>query len=146
MAAQAPVDHGRRRKAIRYRHPLAQVAARNDETSILDIPVDIINNTVVLPQGSGFYALRAAGKPPTRRQRSAAAFWPDTSNPTSSTPRLRLRDLVTPVDKNLDPEPNGSFIDAGASTIYRENGHRMIAIKFSVRGRDLGKSPSTRPG
>ena len=27
---------------------------RNDETSILDIPVDIINNQVVLPSGSGF--------------------------------------------------------------------------------------------
>ena len=44
------------------------------------------------------------------------------------------------MDKNLDPEPNGSFIDAGAATIYRENGHRMIAIKFSVRGRDLGSA------
>src|SRR5207245_11154258 len=27
---------------------------------------------------------------------------------------------------------------AGASDIYRENGKRLIAIKFSVRGRDLG--------
>jgi cobalt-zinc-cadmium resistance protein CzcA len=32
---------------------------------------------------------------------------------------------------------NGSFERAGASDIYRENGKRMIAIKFSVRGRDL---------
>ena len=47
---------------------------------------------------------------------------------------------MTPVDKNLDMDPNGSFVDAGAATIYRENGHRMIAIKFSVRGRDLGSA------
>ena len=110
---------------------------RNDETSILDIPVDIINNQVVLAQGSGFTP-NAAGHalPPPAVGGSLA----DTSNPISSTPRLRLRDLVTPVDRNLDPEPDGSFIDAGAATIYRENGHRMIAIKFSVRGRDLGSA------
>ena len=50
---------------------------RTDETSILDIPVDIINNTVVLAQGSGFtpdpagHALRAArdgGQPDGRVQ------------------------------------------------------------------------------
>ena len=110
---------------------------RNDETSILDIPVDIINNQVVLAQGSGFTP-NAAGHalPPP----AVAGSLADTSNPISSTPRIRLRDLVTPVDKNLDPEPDGSFIDAGAATIYRENGKRMIAIKFSVRGRDLGSA------
>jgi cobalt-zinc-cadmium resistance protein CzcA len=110
---------------------------RNDETSILDIPVDIINNSVVLPQGSTFTPDPSGhALPPPALGGSRA----DASNPISSTPRLRLRDLVTPVDKNLDPEPGGSFIDAGAATIYRENGHRMIAIKFSVRGRDLGSA------
>src|SRR6185503_11095298 len=34
-------------------------------------------------------------------------------------------------------DPKGSFVQAGASTIYREQGNRMIAVKFSVRGRDL---------
>jgi heavy metal efflux system protein len=110
---------------------------RNDETSILDIPVDIINNQVVLPTGSSFTPYAAASALPPPAVGGAPA---DTSNPISSTPRIRLRDLVTPVDKNLDPEPNGSFIDSGAATIYRENGHRMIAIKFSVRGRDLGSA------
>jgi heavy metal efflux system protein len=110
---------------------------RTDETSILDIPVDIINNQVVLPTGSSFtpYAGGHSLPPP-----AVGGSLADTSNPVSSTPRIRLRDLVTPVDKNLNPEPNGSFIDAGAATIYRENGHRMIAIKFSVRGRDLGSA------
>jgi cobalt-zinc-cadmium resistance protein CzcA len=35
------------------------------------------------------------------------------------------------------PDPNGQFIRPGASTIYREQGQRLIAVKFSVRGRDL---------
>jgi cobalt-zinc-cadmium resistance protein CzcA len=110
---------------------------RNDETSILDIPVDIINNTVVVAHGSGFTP-NASGHalPPPALGGSLA----DTSNPISSSPRLRIRDLVTAVDKNLDPEPSGSYIGAGAATIYREDGHRMIAIKFSVRGRDLGSA------
>src|SRR5262249_1435471 len=110
---------------------------RNDEASILDIPVDIINNQVVLAQGSGFTPnAKGHALPPPAVAGSLAA----TTNPISRTRGLRLGDLVTPVDKNLDPEPNGSFIDAGAATIYRENGHRMIAIKFSVRGRDLGSA------
>ena len=131
---QSTMVEGEKRFDIAIRWPKWR---RSDETSILDIPVDIINNQVFVAQGSGFTP-NAAGHalPPPAVGGSLA----DTSNPISSTPRLRLRDLVTPVDKNLDPEPNGSFVDAGAATIYRENGHRMIAIKFSVRGRDLGSA------
>jgi cobalt-zinc-cadmium resistance protein CzcA len=33
-----------------------------------------------------------------------------------------------------------TFLRPGASTIYREQGERMIAVKFSVRGRDLGSA------
>ena len=33
--------------------------------------------------------------------------------------------------------PDPSFVRAGASTIYREQGNRLIAVKFSVRDRDL---------
>jgi cobalt-zinc-cadmium resistance protein CzcA len=110
---------------------------RTDETSILDIPVDIINNQVVLAQGSGFTP-NAAGHalPPPTVTGSLA----DTANPISSTPRIRLGDLVTPVGADYAPDPGGQFNRAGASTIYRENGKRMIAIKFSVRGRDLGST------
>src|SRR5262249_60276070 len=35
------------------------------------------------------------------------------------------------------PAPAGSCLRTGASTIYREQGKRLIAVKFSVRGRDL---------
>ncbi|MBV8556486.1 MAG: efflux RND transporter permease subunit, partial [Planctomycetaceae bacterium] len=110
---------------------------RTDETSILDIPVDIINNQVVLAQGSGFtpYASGHALPPPV-----VAGTLADTSNPISSTPRIRLGDLITPVGADYAPDPSSRLNQSGASTIYRENGKRMIAIKFSVRGRDLGSA------
>src|SRR5204862_4646630 len=61
-------------------------------------------------------------------------------NPLSNAPRIRLRDLVSPVGVNGAPDPRGSFERAGASTIYREQGKRMIAVKFNVRGRDLASA------
>jgi cobalt-zinc-cadmium resistance protein CzcA len=110
---------------------------RGSETSILDIPVDITNNQVVMstgpginpsPQGTGLAAPAKLG----------SQF--DTRNPIETTPRLRLRGLVSPVGKDGRPDPKGSFERAGASTIYREQSQRLIAIKFSVRGRDLGSA------
>jgi heavy metal efflux system protein len=97
--------------------------------------VDIINNQVVLAQGSGFTP-NASGHalPPPATSGSLA----DTSNPISSTPRIRLGDLVSPVGSDYSPSPGGQFSRPGYSTIYREQGKRLIAIKFSVRGRDLG--------
>jgi heavy metal efflux system protein len=44
------------------------------------------------------------------------------------------------VGEDGSPDPDGQFERHGASDIYRENGKRMIAIKFSVRGRDLGSA------
>ncbi len=111
---------------------------RDSVTSILDIPVDIINNTVVLPQGPGAVPLSkgfAVADP------SKSGTLADTSNPISQqAPRLCLRDVVSPVGDDGSADRNGEFERQGASTIYRENGKREIAIKFSVRGRDLGSS------
>jgi cobalt-zinc-cadmium resistance protein CzcA len=110
---------------------------RDNESSILDIPVDIINNTVVLAQGSGMTP-NAAGHalpPPT-----PVGTLADTSNPINSTPRLRLGDLVSPIGSDYQPDPSGRFNRAGYSTIYREQSKRLIALKFSVRGRDLGST------
>jgi cobalt-zinc-cadmium resistance protein CzcA len=45
--------------------------------------------------------------------------------------------LVAPLDAQGRPDRQGSYIQRGASTIYREQGQRLIAIKFGVRGRDL---------
>jgi cobalt-zinc-cadmium resistance protein CzcA len=107
---------------------------RSSETSILDIPVDIINNTVALSTGPGVVPSASGTGLATPSRVGTLA---DTSNPITGTPRLRLRDLVSPVGEDGAPDPNGQFERAGASDIYRENGKRMIAIKFSVRGRDL---------
>jgi cobalt-zinc-cadmium resistance protein CzcA len=108
---------------------------RGSEASILDITVDITNNQVVLAAGPGPNpAPTGTGLAPPPKAGSQT----DTSNPITSTPRLRLRDLVSPVGKDGGPDPYGNFERAGASTIYREQGERLIAVKFSVRGRDLG--------
>jgi cobalt-zinc-cadmium resistance protein CzcA len=107
---------------------------RGSETSILDIPVDVSNNQVLLAGGPGWNpSPTGSGLAPPPRVGSQT----DTSNPISNTPRLRLRDLVSPVGKNGQPDPSGQYERAGASTIYREQGKRLIAVKFSVRNRDL---------
>jgi cobalt-zinc-cadmium resistance protein CzcA len=109
-------------------------ALRGSETSILDIPLDVTNNQVVVATGPGASpSPSGSGQAPPATSGSPL----NTANPLSNTPRLRLRDLVTPVGKNGAPDPNGSFERAGASTIYREQGKRVIAVKFNVRGRDL---------
>jgi cobalt-zinc-cadmium resistance protein CzcA len=110
---------------------------RSSETAILDIPVDITNNTVVQSQGPGVIPSAFSTGLATPSTIGAKA---DTSNPIGSTPRLRLRDLVSPVGEDGAPDSDGQFERHGASTIFREQGKRLIAIKFSVRGRDLGSA------
>jgi Cu/Ag efflux pump CusA len=83
---------------------------RDDQSSILDIPVDILNNTLT------------PGAEPALQSKPL--------------PRLRLRDLVAPVGEDGRLDPKGSFARPGPSVIYREQGQRLIALKFRVRGRD----------
>jgi cobalt-zinc-cadmium resistance protein CzcA len=110
---------------------------RSNETAILDIPVDIINNTVAQKQGPGVVPTSLG----TGLANPSLVGSPaDTSNPISKTPRVRLRDLVSPVGEDGSPDPNGQFERQGASTIYREQGKRLIALKFSVRSRDLASA------
>jgi cobalt-zinc-cadmium resistance protein CzcA len=109
---------------------------RGSETAILDIPVDITNNTVVLAQGpSPQVNPQGFALPPPSFQGSQT----NSGNQAMSTsPRLRLRDLVSPVAEGGGIDPKGQFERAGAEMIYREQGERLVAIKFSVRNRDLG--------
>jgi cobalt-zinc-cadmium resistance protein CzcA len=108
---------------------------RGSEETILDIPVDIVNNQLVLASGPGVNpSPTGSGQAPPSKVGSQT----DTGNPITNTPRLRLRDLASPVGDNGEPDSHGHFERAGASTIYREQGERLIAVKFSVRGRDLG--------
>ena len=79
---------------------------RGSETSILDIPVDILNNTVIQNQGPGVIPSASGTGLATPSSKGSLA---DTSNPISNTPRLRLRDLVTPVGADGAPDPGGQF-------------------------------------
>jgi Cu/Ag efflux pump CusA len=88
-----------------------------DTAAILDLPVDVSNNQVV--PGPGQVRLDPAG------------------NPVAATPRLRLRDLVTPVGKDGEPDPGKDFVRAGAVAIYRDRGTRVLPVRFRLRGRRL---------
>jgi cobalt-zinc-cadmium resistance protein CzcA len=118
---------------------------RGDLSAILDIPVDITNNTVTagaqpsMPQtpvsgpSSGVSGSGTQIAPPAQTGSQFNAL----VNPIMGTPRLRLGDLVSPVGEDGRPDPGGSYVRTGASTIFREQGKRLIAVKFSVRDRDL---------
>jgi cobalt-zinc-cadmium resistance protein CzcA len=119
---------------------------RSSEEDILNIPVDVFNNRVTESadasagrgRGGAGQALSPLGSSGVSPETFGGANASASVQAMSQTPRRRLRDLVTPMDDegNLDAK-KGRFIRAGASTIYREEGDRMIAVKFSVRGRDL---------
>jgi cobalt-zinc-cadmium resistance protein CzcA len=117
---------------------------RGDEQSILDIPVDV-NNQVTpgyvpsLPQTTltgQAQGISTSGTSATMPSATGSVLGANLNN-LGNTPRRRLGDLVTPVDENGIPDPTGHFLRPGASTIYREQGNRLIAVKFSVRDRDL---------
>jgi heavy metal efflux system protein len=120
---------------------------RQDQSSILEIPVDIINNT--LTPGS------IPGAPQTTISGPASGPSPTgTGNPNPAPvssgltayntflPRLRLIDLVSPVGDDGRPDPTRKdFSRPGGSMITREQGKRFIAVKFSVsEDRDLASA------
>jgi cobalt-zinc-cadmium resistance protein CzcA len=118
---------------------------RNNLEAIKQIPVDITNNTVTpgyvastsqTPQTGGAVGVAANTTSQTGASKTGSTFG-GTYNDFSNAPRRRLGDLITPVNELGWPDPKGSFLRPGASTIYREQGNRLIAVKFSVRNRDL---------
>jgi len=117
---------------------------RDNTAAILDIPVDVGANIVETVSG-GANGPSSTGTslegPSATGSRSAGSM-----NNLSNSPRRRLGDLVTPLGPNHTPDPNGSFVQPGASTIYREQGQRMIAVKFDVRGRDLASAVDEAQG
>lgn len=107
---------------------------RASESSILETPVDLPNLNVIPPSGPGMSPSSTGNGQLTPSKTGTLVV---TENQISNIQRIPLRYVVSPVGPNGEPDPNGSFERAGASTIYREQGQRMIAIKFSVRERDL---------
>jgi cobalt-zinc-cadmium resistance protein CzcA len=130
---------------IALRWPLG---LRNDEEAILKIPVDVPNNMVTpgyvpsTPQTpfsspvSGFSTTGASMAMPSIVGSQVGGNFNNLSN----TPQRPLRDFLTPLDSQGRPNPSGHYIRPGASTIYREQGNRLIAVKFSVRNRDLASA------
>jgi cobalt-zinc-cadmium resistance protein CzcA len=121
---------------------------RDTQDKILDIPVEVTNNVVSSSSVATLGGTTLTGSSTGLASIGTSAAMPSltggmfngTINNLSATPRRPLRDLVTPLDKNGRPNPDGSFVSPGPSTIYREDGSRMIAVKFNVVGRDLGST------
>jgi cobalt-zinc-cadmium resistance protein CzcA len=118
---------------------------RGNEQAILDIPIEVTNNTVTPGYVPGTPQTPVTGASigvnPIGTNLPMPSLWGNLFNAAvtnvTSVPRLRLAQLVTPVNEAGIPDPNGKYLRSGASTIYREQGKRLIAVKFSVRGRDL---------
>src|SRR5262249_19816757 len=116
---------------------------RADEQAILEIPIPVTNNQVTpgnqasvnqTPVSGGSQGLSSTGtQAPLPVPTGSAIDVPQIAN---GIPVRRLRDFVTPRNAKGLPDENGSFMRPGASTIYREQGQRLIALKFEVRGRD----------
>ncbi|HWG46409.1 MAG TPA: efflux RND transporter permease subunit [Gemmataceae bacterium] len=120
---------------------------RMSENAILKIPVDITNNQTsgvvsgVAPTRitGGSMGLSSTGTSMTMPGLHGS-LWNGTLNYLAATPQRPLRDFITPLDEQGRPDPTGRYVRAGASTIYREQGERLIAVKFSVRNRDLAST------
>jgi cobalt-zinc-cadmium resistance protein CzcA len=119
---------------------------RQDPSAILELPVDILSNQVTpgSAPGAAQTPLTGAttGVSPQGTSTAMPALTGSTANATYNNfqPRLRLKDLVSPVGENGRADPNGKFVRPGASIITREQGKRFIGIKFSVRDRDLASA------
>src|SRR5262245_61774904 len=122
---------------------------RQNEDAILRIPIDITNHTVTPGAVASMSATPmtgpSGGVPALGTSLSMPALVGSAYNATftnlSNLPRLEIRHVVTPRGKDGLPDPKlKSFSRPGASTISREQDNRFIAIKFSVRNRDLGSA------
>ncbi|VTR93646.1 cytochrome c peroxidase : Putative silver efflux pump OS=Singulisphaera acidiphila (strain ATCC BAA-1392 / DSM 18658 / VKM B-2454 / MOB10) GN=Sinac_6760 PE=4 SV=1: ACR_tran: ACR_tran: ACR_tran [Gemmata massiliana] len=143
--AATQIQEGEKQADLTVRWPLR---LRADEAAIRSIPVPVGNTVTaggppsapssqISGTGVGTSPTGSAVAPPvsTGNPYNAAPVW-------TTTPTRRLDDLVTPINTSGQPDPGGSFLRPGASTIYREQGQRLIAIKFEVRGRDLASTVS----
>lgn len=117
---------------------------RSSEDRILDIPVDVVKNRVTAEAASPTVGANSGMLSPTGAAWALPSVTGSSLNTTfantASVPRRRLGDLVTPLGEEQGDYSHSSFARPGASTIYREQGNRLIAVKFSVRGRDLASA------
>jgi cobalt-zinc-cadmium resistance protein CzcA len=138
-----PVQEGEKQFPLAVRWPSR---LRADETSILAIPVPVSNvvtpgglvgqpGTVVSGGASGLAPIGTALPGPAP---AGTAYTSPLLSP--PVPTVPLGSLITPLNAKGQPDEHGSFLRPGASTIYREQGQRLIAVKFEVRDRDLAST------
>lgn len=142
--AATQIQEGEKTSDLTVRWPLR---LRGDEIAIRSIPVPVSGNQVT---GSGPATTSGTtfGGPASGTSTSGTSIPHPSATGNlfnlapiwTQTPTRRLDDLVTPLDASGRSNPAGSFLRPGASTIYREQGQRLIAIKFEVRGRDLAST------
>src|SRR5262249_12205801 len=139
------VTEGERSFDLTVRFP---AALRRDEQSILKIPVEVSGNqiatngsrpaTPIASPGSGPATTGTSTAPPALAGSALVlAALPN------QVPHRPLGALVSPPayrDERLE------FLRPGAATIFREQGLRLIAIKFEVRGRDLASTVAEAQG
>lgn len=121
---------------------------RQDTNAILNIPVDISSHAVTGGVAPGFPKTPLTGPSGGLSTLGTTQAMPTPSgntlsgdfNNVGSLPRRRVGDFVTPVNDEGAPDPSADYIKPGASMIYREQGRRLIAVKFGVRGRDLASA------
>jgi RNA polymerase sigma factor (sigma-70 family) len=56
-------------------------------------------------------------------------------DPIAILPMVRIKDVVSRVGENGQPDPKGKFTRQGVTTVYREKGKRLVALRFRVQGR-----------
>jgi cobalt-zinc-cadmium resistance protein CzcA len=124
---------------------------RNNEQAILDIPVDVTGHQVtaspVPSQAPTPVSGGSAGVSPTGTTAALPALTGNVYNTpavTPAVPQRRLGDLVVSPGKAAGE--SSQYLRPGASTIYREQGQRFIALKFDVRGRDLAGTVAEAQG
>src|SRR5262245_9049294 len=135
---------GERRFDIALRWP---EDLRKSADDILDIPVDVVKNTVTEGTVSGRPATPFTGASTGLSALGTSLPMPALAGSTSfaaatnlsRVPHRRLGDLVNPHEEDA-VDNNDSFVKPGAATISREQGERLIAVKFGVRGRDLAST------
>ena len=118
---------------------------RDSVQGIFNVPVDVVNNQVSSGYQASVGSTRTTGGAVGLASSGTANQGPSifgsafnaTGNYLSGTPRVKLGELISPLDAEGRPGPDATYVRPGASMIFREQGNRMIAVKFSVRGRDL---------
>lgn len=114
---------------------------RSGAAEILQIPVDVMRNQIKDPRRTAAgdtdeLSVSSIGTSKSQPSLAGNVF----NSPTAYldlVPRRRLGDLVSPVVDEANPGAPSGYVRSAASTIYREQGQRLIAVSFSVRGRDL---------